>query len=171
MAALSTTLRGHDIVALDTNCFIYYLEGGSWAAALKECLFGPVERGELQAVTSVLTLTELLVRPISLGRFDVADEYSALINSYPHLRVVPLTIELAVRSAELRARFRVRTPDAIQLATAVEARASLFLTNDAGMPGHVDSLRVAILKDLLPPPKECLQRGDGSGKVHELPAW
>jgi predicted nucleic acid-binding protein len=159
------------MVALDTNCFIYYLEGGPWAEALKDCLFGPVERGELYAVTSVLTLTELLVRPMSLGRFDVADEYSALISSYPQLRLVPLTMEVAVRSAELRARFRVRTPDAIQLATAIEAGASLFLTNDTGMPGHVDSLRVAILKDLLPPPEECRQRTDGSGKVHELPAW
>ena len=45
----------------------------------------------------------------------------------------PVTIDLADRSAELRARYRLRTPDAIQLATAIGHKATRFYGNDRGL--------------------------------------
>ncbi len=56
------------MVAIDTNCFIYYLEGGPWAEELRKDLFLPLEQGCFRGVTSVLTVAEILVRPKSLGR-------------------------------------------------------------------------------------------------------
>ncbi|MGB9887995.1 MAG: type II toxin-antitoxin system VapC family toxin [Moorellales bacterium] len=149
MGRLAAVLEGHGVVALDTNCFIYYLEGGAWAAELKEDLFVPLEEGRLRAVTSALTLAEILVRPKSLGREDVCQQYKALLCSYPNLAIVPFTVETAVFCAEIRARYRIRTPDAVQLAAALEKGATVFLTNDAGLPGEVGGVRVAILKDVL----------------------
>ena len=50
-------------IGLDTNLFIYFLEGhpryGSWCASL----FDLIERGHNPAVTSTITLLELLVQP------------------------------------------------------------------------------------------------------------
>jgi predicted nucleic acid-binding protein len=37
---------------------------------------------------------------------------------------------LALQAAHLRARYQIRTPDAIQIAAAIEFGARLFLTND-----------------------------------------
>jgi predicted nucleic acid-binding protein len=37
---------------------------------------------------------------------------------------------LALQAAHLRARYHIRTPDAIQIAAAIEFGARLFLTND-----------------------------------------
>lgn len=31
MGKLKQALQGHKVIALDTNCFIYYLEAGNWA--------------------------------------------------------------------------------------------------------------------------------------------
>jgi predicted nucleic acid-binding protein len=38
--------------------------------------------------------------------------------------------DLALQAAHLRARYQIRTPDAIQIAAAIEFGARLFLTND-----------------------------------------
>jgi predicted nucleic acid-binding protein len=57
------------------------------------------------------------------------------------------TNEVAERAADLRARYNVRTPDAIQLATALEAGCDAFLTNDLALR-RVAELRVLVLGTL-----------------------
>lgn len=151
MGGLSQALKGHRVAAVDTNCFIYYLEGGPWAQELKNDLFAPLEQGIFRAVTSILTLAEVLVRPKSLGREDICEEYETLLCSYPNLQIIPVNVDIAVRCAEVRARYHVRTPDALQLATALENEATLFLTNDLSLPAQVENMRIAHLKDLLLP--------------------
>ncbi len=149
MGRLNEVLRGYEIVAIDTNCFIYYLEGGMWAEELKDNLFLPLEEGSFRAVTSVLTIAEMLVRPKSLGLQDVCEEYILLLSSYPNLEIVPFTLRIAIRCAEVRAHYRLPTPDALQVATALEEGAGVFLTNDTDLPSQVDGLHVAILHDFL----------------------
>ena len=151
MGRLKQALRGHKVVALDTNCLIYYLEGKAWAGELRDAVFAPLERGEFCAVTSVLAIAEILVRPKSLGREDVCREYLLLLSSYPNLEVVPVSLDIAVRSADIRSEYRVRTPDAVHLATAAARGATLFLTNDLGLPERVGTVQVAFLRDVLPP--------------------
>jgi predicted nucleic acid-binding protein len=41
-----------------------------------------------------------------------------------------MIVTIAVKAAELRAKYNLRAPDALQLATAIENRANYFLTND-----------------------------------------
>ncbi|MBC7343641.1 MAG: PIN domain-containing protein [Clostridia bacterium] len=154
MGRLNQVLAGHEVVAIDTNCFIYYLEGGLWAEELKEDVFLPLEQGRFRAVTSVLTVAEILVRPKSLGLEDVCEEYTLLLSSYPNLEITPFTLQTALRCAEVRARHRIRTPDALQIATALEKGAGVFLTNDAGLPPEVDGLQVVVLRDFLGSPSE-----------------
>lgn len=59
--------------------------------------------------------------------------------------VSPVTAEL---SAELRARYRLRTPDALQIAAALEAGCEAFLCNDANLR-RITELRVLVLDDLV----------------------
>ncbi len=55
-------------IGLDTNLFIYFLEDhpryGEWCASL----FDLIERGHNPAVTSTVTLLELLVQPYRANR-------------------------------------------------------------------------------------------------------
>lgn len=167
MGRLSRALAGHQVVAIGTNCFIYYLEGGLWAGELKEDVFLPLEQGRFRAVTSVLTVAEILVRPKSLGLDNVCEEYTLLLSSYPNLEIVPFTLKTALRCADVRARHRIRTPDAIQIATALEKGAGVFLTNDAGLPLEVDGLQVILLRDFLQSPAEAEPPADSSTRVPE----
>jgi predicted nucleic acid-binding protein len=46
-----------------------------------------------------------------------------------HLRMVALSPAIAAEAARVRADFQMKTPDAIQLATAKEGGATSFVTN------------------------------------------
>lgn len=135
-------------IGVDTNVFIYFLEThpryGSWCASL----FDLIERGQNPAVTSTVTLLELLVQPYRDQKEDLAQKIFALTTTYPTLEWVPLTMNLADRAAELRARYRLSTPDAIHLATAINRKATRFYGNDRGLK-RVREIECLILDDLI----------------------
>lgn len=82
-------------------------------------------------VTSHLTLAELLVKPIELGRSDLAHLYDnwTLTNSY--IEAVPLVRDILSDAARLRASDKaLKLADAIHLTTARGTGCSHFLTND-----------------------------------------
>ena len=117
-------------LALDTMCFILHFEGKSdWTAATRP-LFSLIEQGACAAVTSAITLTELLTAPLRQGDEALAEEYRRLLATFPHLSVVPIDTEVATVAARLRGRYGIRTPDALHLATAVVSGADAFITAD-----------------------------------------
>lgn len=134
-------------ISLDTNVFIYFLEDhpryGCWCGSL----FDLIERGHNPAVTSTITLLELLVQPYRDQKEELAQKIFALTSTYPKLEWVPVTMNLADRAAELRARYRLSTPDAIQLATAIGHKATRFYGNDRGLR-RVKEIEYVIVDDL-----------------------
>ena len=117
-------------VYLDANFFIYALEATEpWVKAAREIL-AALDHGELTAVTSELSLAECLVKPLELGKTDIAEAYFALLKDRRSLAVPPVTREILVEAARLRARSRIKLPDAIHAATALQKGCSSFLTND-----------------------------------------
>lgn len=134
-------------IGLDTNVFIYFLEDhpryGTWCASL----FNLIERGHNPAVTSTVTLLELLVQPYRDQKDELVQKIFALTSTYPKLEWVPVTMSLADRAAELRARYRLSTPDAIQLAAAITHKATRFYGNDRSMR-RVKEIECIIVDDL-----------------------
>jgi predicted nucleic acid-binding protein len=117
-------------LALDTPAFIYHLESHPVYAPRLLPIFEHIERGRCQAVTSTLTFLEVLVQPYRSGDDERRVALSALLASFPGMTWMALDLPVADRAAALRARYRLRSPDAIQLATALQASADVFLTND-----------------------------------------
>ena len=134
-------------IGLDTNVFIYFLEDhpryGSWCASL----FDRIERGHNPAVTSTVTLLELLVQPYREQKEELAQKIFALTSTYPKIEWVPVSMNLADRAAELRARYRLSTPDAIQLATAIGHKATRFYGNDQSLK-RVKEIECLLVDDL-----------------------
>ncbi|GAB4217078.1 MAG: PIN domain-containing protein [Synechococcales cyanobacterium] len=135
------------VVGLDTAPLIYFIEQNELYLELVRTFFGAMSRGEFQVVTSTLTLTEVLVHPLRLGNVELANQYHNIILDQENLIVVPVSIELAEVAAQLRATQNLRTPDAIQIATAIQGNATFFLTNDTRL-ATVPDLEVLVLETL-----------------------
>ena len=87
----------------------------------------------MRAITSALTLHEILTGARRAGKPDLVSLYRNLLGSFPNLYFVPFDANVADISSDLRARYGLRTPEAIQVATAIHQRADAFVTNDAGL--------------------------------------
>ena len=93
-------------------------------------LFRILEKKQMTIVTSAVTLLEILVHPYRKKDMAAVEHYYAYLTRAPFIELVPLSVEIADRAAQLRAVYGFKTPDAIQLATALDAEATLFLTRD-----------------------------------------
>jgi predicted nucleic acid-binding protein len=151
MGYLGERLATHDIIGLDTSVFIYHLEAHPVYQVLTQELLAGVETGRWAAVTSAVTVMELTVRPWQLDRPAVARAYEALLANFPHLILADVTRDVARRAAQLRARYRVRPADALQVATALIHEATAFVTNDRLLTRLSPALDVVMLDDFVPP--------------------
>ena len=139
-------LRG-TVVGLDTAPLIYFIEENPLYLPLVRSFFEAADQGEFQIVTSVLTLTEVLVHPLRRGDKNLADQYRTTLLHARHVITLPISNEIAEIAAELRSKHGLRTPDAIQLATAINAGAQSFLTNDTRLP-TLAAIRFLVLNQL-----------------------
>jgi len=137
-------LRRHRRIALDTSVFIYQMEANARYATLTDSVFSWVERAGHEAVTSTITMTELLVPSYRDHHEGKVDEFYGLLSTYPNLRWVAPDLETADLAARIRADYRLRTPDALQAATAVRAQATAFVTN-APVFARIGEFETAIL--------------------------
>jgi len=120
----------HKRVLLDTSVWIYHFELHPQFGAAATQVIERLEDGKFRGIASELTLLELTVRPLQLGRQDAADDYETLLSYFPNLDLLPISREILMEAAALRASHRLRTPDAIQIATGIHAGATLAITND-----------------------------------------
>ncbi|MDL2260461.1 type II toxin-antitoxin system VapC family toxin [Deltaproteobacteria bacterium OttesenSCG-928-K17] len=132
-------------VALDTAPLIYFVEENPYFLGCVRPLFQALEQGTFTALTSTLTITETLVKPLQLGQVDRAHTFRVVLAEY--MDIVPVTAEIAEVAAKLRADHNLRTPDAIQIATSITCRADFFITNDARL-GRLQQPEVLVLTDL-----------------------
>ena len=134
MDALSQ-LTGAAKVYLDTNCFIYFLEKHPIFFPVILPVFEAAMNGDYQIVTSELTLAELLIRPYQLGRSDVAITYREFLADAEIVTLTPISLNVLDKAAAIRAAHKTALPDAIHIATAIEAHCDVFMTNDRKMKG------------------------------------
>lgn len=142
IAALGSARR----IGIDTPVFIYFIEQSIPRASAATVLLRAIEDGRFEGITSVVTMLEISVKPLRLGRPEVADTYEALLRDIPNLDVVNVDARVARISAELRAAYQLRTPDALQIAACLAYGADAFVTNDRRLR-RVTEIDVIMLGD------------------------
>ena len=147
MSAFIEDLRGQK-VGLDTMVFVYAFENHPAYVQLIRPLLIAIESGATEAVTSTITLAECLVQPYRKKDTALAARYMVLLRNFPHLAVLPVTDAIAERAAFLRANHRLKTPDAVQISTALLSGCRSFLTNDEAFHS-VKGIEVLVLDDFL----------------------
>ncbi len=132
---------------LDTNLFIYLIEENELHLHKVHNLLEFLEKNGYEIITSTLTLGEILTKPYKENRLDLVETYK---DFFSQMELVELNNEIASLFAKVRADYRIKTPDAIQLASAVYAKAELFVTNDDGLSQfESDGCRVLLLSEFL----------------------
>jgi predicted nucleic acid-binding protein len=145
---LLKSLQG-DRIYLDVNIWIYALEGYPDFNSDLTALFQAIDQGTLTAVTSELALAEALVKPIQDQDQAVQHLYQQAIADRPNVEVIAIDRTTLITAAQLRATTKLKLPDAIHAATALQAQCSTFLTNDRGFR-NVPQLTVLLLSELIP---------------------
>ena len=74
-------------------------------------------------------------------------DYEVLVVHFPHLTLADVTRDVARRAAQLRARYRLRPADGLQVATALVHGATAFVTNDRQLRPLMPVLDIFILDD------------------------
>lgn len=135
------------MVGLDTAPLIYFIEENPAYLETVRPFFEAIDRREFSAVTSVVTLLAVLVHPFRRGDTKLAEQYRDILLNAEGLTTILLSQDIAEEAARLRVTHNLRTPDAIQIATALHEGATFFLTNDDHLPS-VAGLKVLVLDEL-----------------------
>ncbi len=148
MTGLGTIFASISRLALDSAPIIYFVEAHPRYDALVTAIFENIAAGKIEAITSTLTLTEVLALPMEKQQFDLCQTYKKLLTSAEHFTLVNIGNEIAEHAASLRAHYRLRTPDALQVATAIASDCQAFLTNDKNL-SRITDIQVIVLETLL----------------------
>jgi predicted nucleic acid-binding protein len=146
LGRLDQDLAAHTTIGVDTAPFIYLWERHSRYFALPETLFRHLKKPQVQGVTSIITLIETCVHPQRQGRSDLVQTYERALLRSQQVRTLPVDAALARRAVVLRAQYDIRVPDALQIAAALEAGATAFVTNDRRLV-KVQDLQVLLFDD------------------------
>jgi predicted nucleic acid-binding protein len=142
-------LPSSGLVYLDANSIIYTVEKHPDYSPLLRALWLAAQANTIDVVSSELVLVETLVLPLKNGDKALQQAYElALLGT--ELRLLPITQRILRRAAQLRATTKLKTPDALHAATALDAGCALFVTNDVGYR-VVTGLPLVVLNDLLGP--------------------
>lgn len=135
-------------MAFDTAPLIYYIEENLTYLPLVEELFELIDNGSAQGMTSVLTLLEVLVMPMREGQEDIADHYRDILTGSANIMLHPIVAAVCETAADLRSKYTwLRTPDAIQIATAISNQAATIITNNERWKRIVE-IETIVLDDL-----------------------
>jgi predicted nucleic acid-binding protein len=137
-------LLRHRRIALDTNIFIYWLEESPRYLAITDLVFSRIEEPNCEAVTSIITMTELFVPAYREGNKLRVSAYHGILTTYVNLQWITVDLPIADLAAQLRAENKLQTPDAIQAATALLSGATGLVTNDPAFT-RVEGIETAVL--------------------------
>ncbi len=140
-------LKSSDIIFLDTAPFIYFFEQHPDYFPALESLFAQLYEMGAQAITSIITYIELTTHPARLGKLQLVRKYRDYLSNSENISLFPLDMTIADHVVQLRAQHQFKTPDAIQLGTAVACGADYIITNDIAWQ-RFEEIKVLLVGEL-----------------------
>ena len=136
-------------VFIDTAPIIYHIEAHPQYGELAKGIFDLLLSGKLHGYSSVITIAEVLPKPVELGNEKLARWFINFLTNGPNLTMIDINDQIAISAGKMRGRYTwLRALDALQIATAMDVGADLFITNDSALK-KVRDLKVLVLKDFL----------------------
>jgi predicted nucleic acid-binding protein len=128
-------------VYFDANVIIHMVESdGTVADLLSSLVMAKESRSNRNFVTSELSVAECLVKPLR-ERPDLIGMYQLVLDQGVYFQIASIDSDVIWNSAELRAKStKLKLPDAMHIATALNQDCSHFLTSDTGIGGKFERL-------------------------------
>lgn len=136
-------------VALDSMIFIYLFEEDARFINRVKPLFEIIERGNLKGITSIVSPLEVLSAPKLEKEPEKRAAFAKFFQKTPNLSVHSLSWKVMEKAAGLRRKNTVlKTPDSIQLATAIETNTPYYITNDQKLKKlKIKNLRILLVNE------------------------
>ena len=129
------------LIYLDACLLIYAIEEHPvWADKVRAAL---KSESDARFAISPLIKLECLVKPLKISDIALQRRYEAGFNELVQL---PMTETIFLQAAMLRARFTLKTPDALHLACAQHHGCTALWTNDDRLAAAGHGLAVNVLK-------------------------
>ena len=146
---LSKELDNLNTIFFDTAPVIYYIEANPQFGHLVKKVVDVVRSGRLCAFTSVITLAEVLPKPIESGNEELARKFEEFLRYGKNFDLIEISADIAKAAGKLRGRYSfLRALDAIQIAAALETGSDAFVTNEITLK-RVREIKTIVLKDNL----------------------
>lgn len=136
------------IVCLDTSPLIYYIEKHPKYINALRPLFSEISSGGLIGFTSTISLLEVMVLPLRRGNIALAEKYKEIMLYSDNFTVYEISNDISELAARIRAKYEIRTPDALQIATGVFKKANIFLTNDSRLK-KIEEIGILLVEETL----------------------
>jgi len=140
----SSILEDGALITIDSAPIIYILDGKTDFANIFIPLFQDIEDGRIRAVISAITILEVLSGPLKHGNEILADRYYKALTSGGGWKVQDINAEIGFIAARIRIQYKLKLPDAIQIATAVFTGSSALVTHDRDFKGMEEILILGI---------------------------
>jgi uncharacterized protein len=116
-----------DLVFVDSCVLIYAMEEDpQFGQAARQALSTAWANRQTVAISPLVQL-ECLVHPLSRQQADLVARYQDWLRQFRWLPINDITFALAT---ELRAKHKLKTPDALHLATALQHQCVALISND-----------------------------------------
>jgi predicted nucleic acid-binding protein len=115
---ITDALSGINVLGVETAPFIYYTEKRPVYFEKMRAIFRLMNQGQFEVLCSVITLSETLNKPIEANDQNLISTYNSLFENTYGITLISVNKSIARSAAELRARYRLKTPDALHVATA-----------------------------------------------------
>jgi predicted nucleic acid-binding protein len=146
---LSDEIAQIDTIFIDTAPIIYYIEAHPKFGPLSKEIIDALQSGKLTAYSSVITLTEVMPKPIQKGQNELASKFTEFLINGKNLYLLEISEDIALEAGRLRGKYPgLRALDAVQLSTAISVEADGFLTNDNKLK-QIKEIKILLLGDFL----------------------
>jgi len=90
-------------IFLDTNALIYLIENHPDFSPKISPIFNQIFQNQLQSITSIITVTEVLVNPMKQENKSLIEKYLNLFTNLTSLKVVEPNMQTAIDAAHIKA--------------------------------------------------------------------
>ena len=129
---------------LDTAPIIYFIEKNEHFFDVVKPIFTEAESKKFILITSVISYLETMVPVLGSNNISLKGKYHYFFYELDFLKVVDIDINTAHLAAKLKSTYNLKTPDSLQLASAIYNECDEFITADKRIP-EIKEIKITLL--------------------------